>query len=73
VCVICMERVNPKLSLHAPCDHDYCRDCLTRLVENCTRDESLFPLRCCKIPLLIDDVVNHLYPDLLDLFRAKAL
>ncbi|KAI1648258.1 uncharacterized protein F4817DRAFT_334429 [Daldinia loculata] len=57
----------------APCRHEYCRECLTRLFRDASNDESLFPPRCCRqsIPLVknqvfIDsDVVRH--------FRQKAL
>ncbi|KAI0119270.1 hypothetical protein F4814DRAFT_234338 [Daldinia grandis] len=57
----------------APCRHEYCRECLTRLFRDASNDESLFPPRCCRqsIPLVknqvfIDrDVVQH--------FRQKAI
>jgi hypothetical protein len=50
-------------SLRGPCGHDYCRDCITNLVDACTRDESLYPPRCCG--------QTFLYPTLIPLLGAK--
>lgn len=46
------------LVVYAPCGHDYCKDCIIRLFSLATREESLFPPRCCKqsIPLAAADV-----------------
>ena len=56
----------------APCGHYYCRDCLVNLVEACTRDESLFPLRCCKQALPIRDVRPFLPLKIRALFLEKS-
>lgn len=59
------------LALHASCNHYYCRDCVTSLVENFTRDETLFPLRCCKEPIPIAKVDAFITPALRALFLLK--
>lgn len=38
------------------CRHDYCRDCLDQLFRLSMTDESLFPPRCCRQPIALDDV-----------------
>lgn len=47
VCVIFDEENHLYDVLQAPCDHFYCRFCFHSLVDASTRDESLFPPRCC--------------------------
>ncbi|KAJ3574850.1 hypothetical protein NP233_g1474 [Leucocoprinus birnbaumii] len=43
-CVSCDDQIPMgKLFLKAPCDHNYCMDCLANLVRAATTDESLFP------------------------------
>jgi hypothetical protein len=61
-------------SFRAPCGHDYCRGCLVDLAQASTRDESLFPLRCCRRNYFdLDDVAPFLPPRLLTLVREKAV
>lgn len=43
-CVACSE-VRP--TVETPCQHHYCRICLSRLATDAIVDESLFPPRCC--------------------------
>lgn len=54
------------------CDHNYCNACLISLVEASTRDESLYPLRCCKQLLPVEKLSQRLDRALLLLFRSKA-
>jgi hypothetical protein len=58
-------------ALHAPCEHDYCGECVTHLVESFIRDESLFPLRCCKQPIPITDIDHFISPTLRAEFLKK--
>lgn len=60
-CIVCGESLVYGMTLHTQCDHFYCAGCLTSLVENFTRDESLFPLRCCQQPIpitAVDDLIS---------------
>lgn len=64
--MVCYDRVrvSGRQTLHAPCDHFYCKNCAVDLVRAFTCDESLYPLRCCQtaiprssiLPLIIDSV-----------------
>ncbi|KAI1468567.1 uncharacterized protein F4812DRAFT_427308 [Daldinia caldariorum] len=57
----------------APCHHEYCRECLTRLFRDASNDESLFPPRCCRqnIPLAKNQV--FIDSDVVRTFRQKAI
>ncbi|KAK1465719.1 IBR finger domain-containing protein [Colletotrichum melonis] len=60
---------------HLPCNHNYCRDCLRTLFQLSLTDESLFPPRCCRQPIPIDDnnIRAFLPSQLIGSFRAKEL
>ena len=58
--------------MKTPCDHNYCKDCLVSLVSAATTDESLFPVRCCRINIPIESVTRYLPTALLATFQAKA-
>ncbi|KAJ8502995.1 hypothetical protein ONZ45_g11245 [Pleurotus djamor] len=45
-CVSCMENIQ-RGGITGLCGHDYCSGCIVDLVTTCTKDESLYPLRCC--------------------------
>ncbi|KAJ7674385.1 hypothetical protein B0H14DRAFT_3067570 [Mycena olivaceomarginata] len=53
-CVICRDDLGALTSFQAPCNHFYCRQCLSNLVTSCIGDESLFPLQCCRQYLPMD-------------------
>ncbi|KAH9939864.1 hypothetical protein B0H21DRAFT_30326 [Amylocystis lapponica] len=46
-CVICRDTIEGT-QIRAPCGHYFDRECLISLVEASTRDESMFPPRCCQ-------------------------
>ena len=73
-CTICL---NPCASpaYRAPCDHYYCPGCLRELVEAATRDESLFPVKCCRQNLPTSQILPYLKSNrsLLALFQAKSV
>jgi len=58
-------------ALQTPCRHSYCQACVRNLVELFTRDESLFPLRCCQKTIPISTVVPHISSALRRVFEAK--
>jgi hypothetical protein len=73
--VICGDGLRPSTAFRALCDHFYCRRCLSDLARTCLRDESLFPLKCCKQPLPMDGeygVLARLELRLRQSFQAKA-
>lgn len=59
--------------LHAPCGHDYCEDCLQTLFRLATRDETLFPPRCCHQHIPLTSAKLYLSLELIDLFEKKNL
>ncbi|KAK1215573.1 hypothetical protein PQX77_021817 [Marasmius sp. AFHP31] len=72
-CVVCVDRVPSQRAFHAAaCGHYYCRGCLVDLVQACTRDESLYPLRCCKQNLSLPGVFPFLDTETRTNFQIKA-
>ncbi|KAI0166524.1 hypothetical protein GGR57DRAFT_496789 [Xylariaceae sp. FL1272] len=68
-CVACTESKSIDELLTAPCQHQYCGQCINKLFLAAMVDESLFPPRCCRqfIPLeqskhLLHDEVARAYP-----------
>jgi len=47
-CISCFDEVTLNKVLRAPCKHTYCPSCLAVLVNESIKDESRFPVRCCK-------------------------
>lgn len=56
-----------------PCSHRYCRECIVRLFETANKDESLFPPRCCRLPIPLNDVRFFLPAAVIKTFREKQL
>ena len=78
--LVCLSRINCTIcdgsyryleAFNTPCDHYYCRGCFEALVEAFTRDESLFPLRCCQDPIPVAQVLPALPSKLRALFEQK--
>ncbi|KAG8831418.1 hypothetical protein FRC17_003196, partial [Serendipita sp. 399] len=59
-CIICMERIAGKPNLQAPCGHLYDEKCLAELAEMASSDEALYPPRCCRVPIPMEDLLAHL-------------
>ncbi|KAI0172598.1 hypothetical protein GGR52DRAFT_415183 [Hypoxylon sp. FL1284] len=57
----------------APCQHEYCRQCLTHLFGAAATDESLFPPRCCKQPIPLDKSQPFLDSNVVRQYRKKAV
>lgn len=70
-CTVCNDYIRFQECLHTSCDHHYCRDCIISLVEAFTRDESLFPLRCCQQPIPPEQASTFLNARLRSLFDVK--
>ena len=67
LCDICYDL---PASVQLVCDHGLCKDCLERAVLLATKDQSMYPPRCCGIiPLeLFQDVLSK---DLVELFKLR--
>lgn len=72
-CVACADLQNDKTAVRAPCGHTYCPDCLACLFGAATTDESLFPPRCCKVPIPLDTTRKWLPEELIIEFEKKEL
>ncbi|KAI1325696.1 hypothetical protein F5Y16DRAFT_257327 [Xylariaceae sp. FL0255] len=54
VCEACQDQKHFAELFRAPCNHEYCRQCLERLFKDAIVDESLFPPRCCRQTMPLD-------------------
>ncbi|KAM3480005.1 hypothetical protein MY8738_005208 [Beauveria namnaoensis] len=71
ICVACDGAYGENLAVSVSCGHVYCWDCLACLFKASTTDESLFPPRCCKEPISLDDVKKWLPKELVIEFEDK--
>ncbi|OCH93921.1 hypothetical protein OBBRIDRAFT_701325, partial [Obba rivulosa] len=70
-CVICMDAIID-VDIGTPCGHHYDKGCILDLFESATKDESLFPPRCCKRQIPLSSVQTHMSADLLQRFNDKS-
>ena len=70
-CVICRYEVEGT-TISLGCGHVLDTSCLRTIFENATRDESLFPPKCCQSPINLDAVRDHLSTPLITLYQLKA-
>ncbi|EIN08610.1 hypothetical protein PUNSTDRAFT_103484 [Punctularia strigosozonata HHB-11173 SS5] len=69
-CTSCRDKITGP-SIAGPCGHPYDVECITDLVEAATRDQSLFPIRCCTQPIPFSLIRPHLSSQLALLFEKK--
>lgn len=72
-CVACREQADFVNVIRAPCQHEYCRPCLTNLFELSMTDESLFPPRCCRQPINLTVARIFLKSDLVERYKKKKV
>ncbi|KAM6491008.1 hypothetical protein JOM56_013247 [Amanita muscaria] len=72
-CVSCMETYATKRCVVAPCSHVYCSKCMVSLIETCLRDESIFPVKCCKQVIPTTQFIGILNTTLRSKYEHKAL
>ena len=72
-CEACREPKKYFDLIAAPCRHEYCRDCLRELFNASLTDESLFPPRCCRVPISIQSVEIFLTKKLKEKFEEKKV
>jgi hypothetical protein len=71
-CVICQDPIRGA-EIRAPCGHYYGIDCVTDLFQSATRDETLFPPRCCRQNIPFAQVQPHLSQTLVTTFQQKEV
>ncbi|KAF8553207.1 hypothetical protein OG21DRAFT_1273259 [Imleria badia] len=69
-CVICTDPIH-SVEIRAPCGHYYDIGCATDLFQSATRDETLFPPRCCGQNVPFGRIRPHLSPALITAFQQK--
>ncbi|KAJ5835566.1 hypothetical protein N7447_001592, partial [Penicillium robsamsonii] len=55
------------------CLHVYCQECVIRLLQNSLADESLFPPRCCRLPLPLESARGFIDDALWARFEEKSI
>ena len=71
-CVICQDPIRGA-EIRAPCGHYYGIDYVTDLFQSATRDETLFPPRCCRQNIPFAWVQPHLSQALVTTFQQKQV
>lgn len=71
-CDACMEIVSVKTTLRLQCTHNYCRVCLLDLSTSAISNTTLFPPRCCKVPVPLDTCRVMLPRELIKEFDLKV-
>ncbi|THW44344.1 hypothetical protein D6D21_04939 [Aureobasidium pullulans] len=72
-CVACSEDLPWFDVLETPCDHNYCGECLTTLFEASMTDESLYPPRCCRQRIPLEEAKLVLNAKLVRDFEQKSI
>ncbi|KAJ5978194.1 hypothetical protein N7501_001536 [Penicillium viridicatum] len=72
-CVACSESYPESGMIRNSCSHIYCQGCVTHLLQNSLADESLFPPRCCRLPLLLEASRGIIDADLWARFEEKKI
>lgn len=56
-CTSCSDKLPVSEIFETPCSHKFCQTCLANWIQTSMRDESSFPLKCCKqiIPIAPDN------------------
>ncbi|KAF4762177.1 hypothetical protein N7455_001495 [Penicillium solitum] len=72
-CVACSESYPESSMIRNSCSHVYCQGCVTHLLRNSLADESLFPPRCCRLPLPLEAARGIIDADLWARFEEKKI
>ncbi|KAK2766907.1 hypothetical protein FQN54_006222 [Arachnomyces sp. PD_36] len=72
-CEACREETKFFDVARLSCNHEYCRECLADLFEASMTDESLFPPRCCRQPIIMAKVRIFLKAELVQTFEKKRI
>ncbi|KAI0765349.1 hypothetical protein C8Q74DRAFT_1047656 [Fomes fomentarius] len=61
------------VEIRTPCGHYYDKGCMLQLFEAATKDESLFPPRCCRMPIPLASVSVYLTSAAVKTFEEKSV
>ncbi|KAH9939856.1 hypothetical protein B0H21DRAFT_794932 [Amylocystis lapponica] len=71
-CAICMDPIRG-VEIRAPCGDFYDKACILELFQAATRDEALFPPRCCRQNIPLESVRPYMGAALVRLFEEKKV
>ncbi|KAK0220230.1 hypothetical protein IW262DRAFT_1316845 [Armillaria fumosa] len=72
ICSVCLDNIEGHV-ITAPCGHTYDASCMEALISAATKDESLFPPRCCRDPIPVESVQSHIDATVLATFKEKSI
>lgn len=72
-CIGCFDDISKNNIIRAPCRHQYCKACFSRLINNSIQNEQQFPPKCCLLEIPRALVKRHLLETELTAFDEKAL
>ncbi|OQV00377.1 IBR domain-containing protein [Cladophialophora immunda] len=71
-CTSCFEEISEKESSKLPCNHSYCKLCLTTLITTALQNESNFPPKCCLTEIPLHTVLLSLDAKHREIYKEKA-
>ncbi|KAE8334601.1 hypothetical protein BDV24DRAFT_156732 [Aspergillus arachidicola] len=72
-CCVCCDHLQPNRIVSLSCGHYYCNTCLKDLFMKATKDESLFPPRCCRQHIPLTLVQPFMSEDEYDMFKGAEV
>jgi hypothetical protein len=72
-CCACTDRFPRASMVSTSCKHRYCVNCIKALFMQSTKDEGLYPPRCCKQVIPPTLVTRHMDPDELAVFELATV
>jgi len=72
-CAVCYGSFKMASTAVVPCGDRYCQECLKGLFLRATKDETLFPPRCCREQIPLKFIMSRLKSEELDAFRDAEM
>jgi hypothetical protein len=72
-CVACSDKFQAYNTKRLACGHIYCENCLRHLFLQVTKDQALFPSRCCRQEIPLELVNTVLSPDDMETFQNAQI
>ncbi|KAF7789869.1 hypothetical protein EIP86_000817 [Pleurotus ostreatoroseus] len=71
-CTICCDDISGAI-ITAPCGHAYDVGCMEVMFSKASTDETLYPPRCCLMPIPSASVEGHISPHIMAQFQTRSL
>ncbi|KAF1939586.1 ariadne RING finger [Clathrospora elynae] len=72
-CCACTDRFSCASMVTTPCGHRYCAECIKSLFMRSTRDEGLYPPKCCREQIPLALVAKHMHTDEFAAFELASV